>query len=56
MLVSAIPTPRMTTLFMSASRMVDPSNSTNLNVDPLRSVFSYVEPVRSSKPSIMSEG
>jgi hypothetical protein len=36
--------------------MVEPSNSTSLNVDPLRSVFSYADPVRSLKPSIMSSG
>ena len=56
MLVSEIPTPRIVTPFMSESRMVEPSNSTSLNVDLERSVFSYVEPVRSWNPSIMAPG
>ena len=56
MLVSSIPTPRIVTPFMSESRMVEPSNSTSLNVDLERSVRSYVEPVRSWNPSIMASG
>ena len=56
MLVSSIPTPRIVTPFMSESRMVEPSNSTSLNVDLERSVRSYVDPVRSWKPSIMPSG